>query len=167
MASEAWCKANWHGVRMAGFREDEERILFDVSETGRYLRDRALGTEAGSEGEPLDVVHLSAACCAWQQLDDTRAFLNHPILGPRLLIYRRTLLTIKGKSVSDIRGSPDDTKLRSSMTLFALASGGDTVYHEVFEHFFGGQQGRRTLDLPKNFAVKAEGAPQGRSLSGP
>ncbi len=84
---------------------------------------------------------------AIRSLDEARAYLKHPVLGPRLLSCCGALLSIKGKSVSEILGSPDDTKLRSSMTLFALASDSELEFREVIERYFGGHQDQRTLEL--------------------
>src|SRR6187431_3229255 len=55
-------------------------------------------------------------------LDEARAYLAHPELGPRLDLATRAVLSTKGLSICQIFGSPDDVKFHSSMTLFALAS---------------------------------------------
>src|SRR3954462_15782558 len=46
------------------------------------------------------------------------AYLDHPVLGPRLIECTRLVLDVTGKSIHSILGSPDDIKFRSSMTLF-------------------------------------------------
>ena len=68
-------------------------------------------------------------------LEEARAYLAHPLLGTRLVLCTETVLAIKGKSLREIFGSPDDMKFGSSMTFFARASDDDGV---VF---------RRALDL--------------------
>lgn len=52
-------------------------------------------------------------------LEEARAYLAHPILGPRLLESCAAALCVEGKTAHEIFGSPDDLKLRSCMTLFA------------------------------------------------
>jgi uncharacterized protein (DUF1810 family) len=59
-------------------------------------------------------------------LAEARAYLDHPLLGRRLLLCTETVLATGGKSLHEIFGSPDDMKFRSSMTLFVLASGDQT-----------------------------------------
>jgi uncharacterized protein (DUF1810 family) len=80
-------------------------------------------------------------------LDEARAYLAHPILGPRLIECTEATLTVKGRSAHDIFGSPDDMKLRSSVTLFSLVSREDSVFHRVLEKYFEGKRDERTVDL--------------------
>ena len=56
-------------------------------------------------------------------LAEARAYLAHPLLGPRLILCTETVLALQGRSVHAIFGSPDDLKFCSSMTLFAIATG--------------------------------------------
>ena len=78
-------------------------------------------------------------------LDEARAYLSHPILGPRLLEFCRAILSVEGKSASEIMGDPDDMKLKSSMTLFSLVEGSPSEFREVLLKFFGGEQDDRTI----------------------
>jgi uncharacterized protein (DUF1810 family) len=55
-------------------------------------------------------------------LHEARAYLAHPLLGPRLELCTRTVLNLENGSLHQIFGSPDDMKFQSSMTLFALAA---------------------------------------------
>ncbi|MBV8092606.1 MAG: DUF1810 domain-containing protein [Acetobacteraceae bacterium] len=55
-------------------------------------------------------------------LEEARAYLGHPLLGPRLILCTRTVLESQGRSLFEIFGSPDDLKFRSSMTLFEAAA---------------------------------------------
>lgn len=81
-------------------------------------------------------------------LAEAHAYLAHPILGPRLVACTAAILEIEGQSAHAIFGSPDDMKLRSCMTLFALAAGsGDNIFRQGLQHFFGGNLDQRTLDL--------------------
>jgi len=76
-------------------------------------------------------------------LDEARAYLAHPVLGPRLIECTR-LVGASGRSVAEIFGSPDDVKFRSSMTLFAKAQG-EGVFSEAIETYCGGRMDEATL----------------------
>lgn len=84
---------------------------------------------------------------AIQNLDEARAYLAHPVLGPRLLECCRAILAVDGKSASDIMGYPDDMKLKSSMTLFSLTTNSKSEFREVLAKYFGGARDERTLEL--------------------
>jgi uncharacterized protein (DUF1810 family) len=79
--------------------------------------------------------------------DEAKAYLDHPLLGKRLMECAEALLKSEGKSAAEIFGHPDDLKLRSSVTLFASASAADSVFSRVLDHYFGGEPDRRTLEL--------------------
>ena len=81
-------------------------------------------------------------------LDEARAYLAHPILGPRLAAVTEAVLAHEGRSANAILGSPDDMKLRSSMTLFDAASAdGANPYRAVLRRLFDGAPDPRTLEL--------------------
>jgi uncharacterized protein (DUF1810 family) len=80
-------------------------------------------------------------------LDEARAYLGHSLLGPRLLECTRLVNAITGRSAHEIFGSPDDLKLRSSMTLFARAAPGEAAFRDALERYFGGDEDPRTLEL--------------------
>jgi len=84
---------------------------------------------------------------AIKSMEEARAYLNHPVLGSRLLECADTVLAIKGRSASDIFGYPDDLKLQSSMTLFASVAGPDSVFVRVLNKYFQGERDVRTLQL--------------------
>jgi uncharacterized protein (DUF1810 family) len=84
---------------------------------------------------------------AISSLDEARAYLAHPILGPRLTECAAALLGLHDKTADQIFGSPDDLKLKSSATLFALVSPDDSVFHRVLEQYFSGHADERTLAL--------------------
>ncbi len=79
--------------------------------------------------------------------EEANAYLRHPLLGPRLETCAATLLQWSNRSALDIMGSPDDMKLRSSMTLFAAVAPERQVFTQVLEAFFQGVQDQRTLRL--------------------
>lgn len=80
-------------------------------------------------------------------LEETVAYLQHPILGERLRTCCEILLSGHDKSASDIFGYPDDLKLRSSMTLFAKVSKSDSPFARVLSRYFDGKPDERTLEL--------------------
>ncbi len=80
-------------------------------------------------------------------LEEAEAYLQHPVLGTRLLSISNELLKLESSNATQIFGSPDDLKLRSSMTLFATVSGADLVFELVLDKFFNGEKDSRTMDL--------------------
>jgi uncharacterized protein (DUF1810 family) len=79
-------------------------------------------------------------------LDEARAYLAHPVLGPRLAAVTEAVIDSSAPSLHALFGSPDDLKFHSSMTLFALASGaGDNVFERALDRWCGGQQDSQTL----------------------
>lgn len=80
-------------------------------------------------------------------LDEARAYLDHPMLGPRLTECCEAMLAVSGKSARDILGMPDDMKLRSSATLFASVSEPGSIFHQVLDRYFGGEADSKTLKL--------------------
>jgi uncharacterized protein (DUF1810 family) len=78
-------------------------------------------------------------------LDEARAYLQHPVLGPRLVECARLLLAIDGKSAADVLGSLDAIKLRSSMTLFARADPQRAVFCQVLDKYFQGSEDPETI----------------------
>jgi uncharacterized protein (DUF1810 family) len=82
-------------------------------------------------------------------LDEARAYLAHPLLGPRLMLCTQAVLAIEGRSLHAIFGSPDDLKFRSSMTLFSLAVAevGESAFRQAMDRYCEGRADERTLAL--------------------
>jgi uncharacterized protein (DUF1810 family) len=81
-------------------------------------------------------------------LDEARAYLAHPLLGPRLILCTETVLAVEGRSLHGIFGSPDDLKFCSSITLFALAAGkGESAFRQAIERYCEGRMDERTVAL--------------------
>ncbi len=78
-------------------------------------------------------------------IDEARAYLAHDLLGSRLRECAGLVAGVDGRSAEQIFGSPDDLKLRSSMTLFARATGDDAVFVAVLEKFYGGEEDPATV----------------------
>lgn len=73
------------------------------------------------------------------------AYLEHPILGRRLVECAEAALAVEGRTAIEIFGSTDAQKLRSSATLFAAVSPENSVFHRLLEHFFQGRPDGATL----------------------
>jgi uncharacterized protein (DUF1810 family) len=81
-------------------------------------------------------------------LAEARAYLAHPVLGPRLDLCTRMVLEIEAPSLNAIFGSPDDMKFRSCATLFALATGErDNPFQHAIDQWCDGRPDERTLAL--------------------
>ena len=74
------------------------------------------------------------------------AYLQHPLLGPRLKECTRLVLNVEGRSAEEIFGPPDDMKFRSSMTLFAQVWAEDDIFSRALQRYFGGAPDQLTLD---------------------
>ncbi|WP_150303625.1 DUF1810 domain-containing protein [Pseudomonas saliphila] len=80
-------------------------------------------------------------------LEEAQAYLKHPLLGPRLLECTQALLQHTGTPACTILGSPDDMKLRSSMTLFSAAAPQQDAFRLVLDGYFDGNADDHTLEL--------------------
>jgi uncharacterized protein (DUF1810 family) len=79
--------------------------------------------------------------------EEAAAYLQHPVLGPRLADCVAAVLKHAGKTPSEIFGYPDDLKFKSSMTLFATAAGPGSAFRTAIDRFFDGQSDEKTLAL--------------------
>jgi uncharacterized protein (DUF1810 family) len=84
---------------------------------------------------------------AIRDMGEANAFLNHPVLGSRLITICRALLDQPVNSANKIFGSPDDMKLKSSMTLFASLTNANPVFQAVLDRFFNGLTDNRTMEI--------------------
>jgi uncharacterized protein (DUF1810 family) len=82
-----------------------------------------------------------------KSVDEARAYLEHPVLGPRLAECAEALLAINGRSATAILGSPDDLKLKSCATLFAHVSPPGSAFERILDKFFDGERDTATLRL--------------------
>lgn len=80
-------------------------------------------------------------------MKEAMAYLQHPVLGERIIEISKALLSLPGHDAHAVFGSPDDMKLRSSMTLFAAVDGADPVFQDVLDKYFNGETDERTLQL--------------------
>ena len=72
-------------------------------------------------------------------LDEARAYLAHPVLGPRLMNVCNILLHLKSCNAEEIFGSVDAMKLRSCLSLFIEAAPGEAVFQQCLLHYFNGK----------------------------
>lgn len=84
---------------------------------------------------------------AIESLSQAREYLQDDILGARLYECAELLLAHPDKTALEIFGTPDNLKLHSSLTLFALAAGQKSVFSELLVRFFAGQQDSKTLQM--------------------
>ena len=78
-------------------------------------------------------------------LDEAKAYLAHPVLGPRLTECARLTLDLEARTARDIFGSIDEMKFRSSMTLFARAAPDEAAFQRCLDKYFAGSPDPATL----------------------
>ncbi|HYC81096.1 MAG TPA: DUF1810 domain-containing protein [Solirubrobacterales bacterium] len=88
----------------------------------------------------------TARAYAISSLDEARAYLEHPVLGPRLRECAEALLALDGGDPVAVMGPIDAIKLRSSMTLFARAAPADDRFRGVLRKFYAGEEDEATLE---------------------
>lgn len=79
--------------------------------------------------------------------EEAVAYLEHPVLGPRIREISEALLAYEDKSATEILGTPDDLKLRSSMTLFKSVSVANDVFLSVLDRYYGGEEDSQTFRI--------------------
>jgi uncharacterized protein (DUF1810 family) len=96
-----------------------------------------------------------------KSIEEAHAYLDHPVLGPRLLACAEAAVAVEGRSAMQIFGSPDDLKLRSCATLFAAVTPAGSVFERIIDKYYQGVRDGRTLDL---LAKRAEDENQGSAV---
>jgi uncharacterized protein (DUF1810 family) len=86
---------------------------------------------------------------AIESLEQAKEYLQHDVLGARLLECAELLLLHPDKSALDVFGSPDHLKLHSSLTLFAFAAGNKCVFEQLLYQFFAGSYDINTIKMLK------------------
>ena len=81
---------------------------------------------------------------AIHDLEEAKQYLAHPILGSRLIEIAKAVLNQAEEDAAHIFGTPDDLKLRSSMTLFSAVPKADPVFQKVLDEFFNGKADEKT-----------------------
>ncbi len=98
---------------------------------------------------------------AIKSVEEARAYLDHPILGSRLLKCAEAVYGVEGRSATQIMGSPDDLKLKSCATLFERVSPPNLTSHSIFKQliqkYYQGERDDKTLAL---LGIDLEARPQ-------
>ena len=84
---------------------------------------------------------------AINDMEEAEAYLQHPVLGTRLIEISNALLKLQSNDPYAIFGSPDDMKLQSSMTLFSLVPNADPVFDKVLQKFYNGEKDSKTSQI--------------------
>ena len=89
---------------------------------------------------------------AIKSLEEGRAYLKHPVLGPRLIKACGILLSLKDASMDEVMGFPDDLKLLSSMTLFEALADSNSIFTKIIEFYFEDERDEISLKLIKELS---------------
>ena len=84
---------------------------------------------------------------AISSLDETKRYLQHPLLGTRLRECTQLVLEVRDKSIDSIFGAPDNAKFRSCMTLFAAAAPDEPIFRAALVKYFDGTEDPTTLKI--------------------
>jgi uncharacterized protein (DUF1810 family) len=84
---------------------------------------------------------------AIDSVQTAKRYLEHAVLGPRLLECTQAVLDVGDRTAEEIFGSPDWMKFRSSMTLFSLCGPAGSLFDRAIDKYFAGKKDSRTLDL--------------------
>ena len=127
------------------FVDAQEGVIDDVREELRAGRKRShwmwfVFPQLKGLGSSAMAQHYGLA-----SLEEARAYLAHPVLGPRLRECCALMLAVPESSAHEILGSPDDLKFRSCLTLFALAAPEDDLFRNALQRFYEGEMDARTL----------------------
>ena len=85
-----------------------------------------------------------------KSLEEGRVYLEHPVLGPRLVEACEILLSLKDASMEEIMGFPNDLKLLSSMTLFEVLSDSNSIFTKMIEFYFDDERDETSLEIIKS-----------------
>lgn len=88
---------------------------------------------------------------AIRDMDEAKAYMENETLKSRLIEISQALLEVNSDDASQVMGWPDDLKLRSSMTLFALAKPEEKVFQKVLDQFFQGKMDQKTIEILSRF----------------
>ncbi|MBH0200562.1 MAG: DUF1810 domain-containing protein [Nitrospira sp.] len=80
-------------------------------------------------------------------LDEAKAYLQHPVLGPRLRVCTQLVLNVNGRSAEEIFGYPDNLKFRSCMTLFLTAATDNNLFNNALLKYFDGKPDQLTMNV--------------------
>jgi uncharacterized protein (DUF1810 family) len=129
------------------FVQAQEAVMASVREELRAWRKRThwmwfVFPQLRALGRSGTAQHYGIASLA-----EARAYLAHPVLGPRPFDCTGLVCIVQGRTIHEIFSSPDDMKFRSCMTLFAAADAAATLFTDALRTFFDGQPDPLTVDL--------------------
>jgi uncharacterized protein (DUF1810 family) len=84
---------------------------------------------------------------AIKNMAEAESFLKHPVLGKRLIEICKELYNLEKTSTNKIFGSPDDLKLKSSMTLFSSLPGADPIFGLILDKYYHGLKDEKTIGI--------------------
>ena len=79
-------------------------------------------------------------------LEEAAGYLDHSVLGPRLIQCTELVINTSGRTLKQILGPTDNMKFRSCMTLFAHTTTSNEVFEDALQRYFSGQYDQLTLD---------------------
>ena len=82
-----------------------------------------------------------------KSIEEAKAYLDHPVLGPRLMKCAEAVVGVEGRSATEIFGSPDDLKLKSCATLFGYVLPPGSVFDRLLAKYYNGSRDAKTLEL--------------------
>lgn len=82
-----------------------------------------------------------------QNLEEAKAYLEHSVLGSRLIKACEILINLENRTIDEIMGFPDDLKLLSSMTLFELVGNHNSIFSEIINFYFEGERDNKTIEI--------------------
>ena len=85
-----------------------------------------------------------------KSLEGGRAYLQHSMLGPRLVEACEILLSLKDASMDEVMGFPDDLKLLSAMTLFEALSDSNSIFTKMIAFYFDDERDETSLEIIKS-----------------
>lgn len=132
---------------LARFIEAQARVYEDVLEELRAGQKKShwiwfIFPQIAGLGRSSTAQHFSIA-----SMEEAKAYLTHPQLGPRLTECTSLVMQVDGKTAEEIFGSPDWMKFRSSMTLFAEAAPSAGVFQDALEKYYSGEPDAGTLTI--------------------
>jgi len=87
---------------------------------------------------------------AIKNIDEATQYLQHPVLGQRLVQITKAVLEINGKTANEIFGKPDDRKLQSCMTLFTQVKNTAPIFQRLLDQYYQGNKDEKTMELLNN-----------------
>lgn len=91
---------------------------------------------------------------AIKNIEEAKAYMEDDTLRTNLIEISDALLQIKSNNADEVMGWPDNLKLKSSMTLFALAKPECEIFQKVLDKFFGGERDQKTIEILRGYGQK-------------